>query len=317
MESNSIFKKIKNMPVPILPTMVGAATLSNVYQILGYNWIRHITMWSSTIILICYIIKITLYFDTCKSEYNNTVPASLYAGFTMILMILGSYYFNYNNFIGKSMWFVGLVLHAIHIIIFTYRNVFLGIDRETFVPSWFVTYNGIMVSTVVGKPMNEPFIGKIVVYYGIIIFIIILPFMIRRLRREPIKEALFHTQAILLAPSSLCLVSYLNFIDKPNKMIIYILYIIIILTLLFILYMLPRFFSYTFTPGFAGLTFPMAIGIVASIKAYSYFDSIGYKSLSYIIKEISGIQIYITTTIIAFVLYNFINMLVKSYKKVN
>lgn len=315
MESKSIIKKIKNMPVPILPTMVGAATLSNVYQILGYNWIRHITMWSATIILIAYIIKIILYYDTCKSEYSNTVPASLYAAFTMILMILGSYYFSYSKFLGKSLWVIGLVLHTIHIIIFTYRNVFLGIKKETFVPSWFVTYNGIMVSTVVGKPMDEPFIGKIVVYYGIIIFIVILPFMIIRLKKEPVKEALFHTQAILLAPSSLCLVSYLNFISNPNRILIIVFYIIILLTLAFIIYMLPKFFSYTFTPGFAGLTFPMAIGIVASIKVSSYFNDIGYRSLSYIAKEISGIQIYVTTTIIAFVLYNFIRMLVKSYNK--
>lgn len=315
MESQSIIKKIKNMPLPILPTMVGAATLSNVYQTLGYNWIRHITMGSATIILIAYLIKIILYFDTCKSEYSNTVPASLYAAFTMILMILGSYYLNYSYILGKSLWTIGLVLHTLHIIVFTYRNVFLGVNKETFVPSWFVTYNGIMVSTVVGKPMNEPFISKIVVYYGIIIFILILPFMIIRLRREPIKEALFHTQAILLAPSSLCLVSYLNFISNPSKILIFIFYIIILLTLAFIIFMLPKFFSYTFTPGFAGLTFPMAIGIVASIKASSFFESIGYKSLSYIAKEISGIQIYITTTIIAFVLYNFLRMLVRSYKR--
>lgn len=303
------------MPVPILPTMVGAATLSNVYQTLGYNWIRHITMIITTIILIAYIIKITLYFETCKNEYSNTVPSSLYAAFTMILMILGSYYFSYNKLIGKGLWTIGLVLHSIHIIIFTYRNVIKGIKKETFVPSWFVTYNGIMVSTVVGKSMNVPFIGKIIVYYGIIVFVIILPFMIIRLRREPINEALFHTQAILLAPSSLCLVSYLNFINNPNKIIIGVLYIIILLTLLFIIYMLPKFFSYTFTPGFAGLTFPMAIGIVASIKASTYFNDIGYNSLSYIAKELSGIQIYITTTIIAFVLYKFTHILVKSYKR--
>ena len=315
MKDKTFIKKIKNIPVPILPTMVGAATLSNVYQILGYNWVRHITMVSATIILIVYIIKIVLYYDTCKSEYSNTVPASLYAAFTMILMILGSYYFSYNKLFGKSLWVIGIVLHAIHIIIFTYRNVFLEIKKETFVPSWFVTYNGIMVSTVVGKPMNEPFIGKIIVYYGIIIFILILPFMIIRLRREPLNEALFHTQAILLAPSSLCLVSYLNFISNPNTILILVLYIIILLTLLFIIYMLPKFFSYTFTPGFAGLTFPMAIGIVASIKASTYFNDIGYKYFSYVAKEVSGFQIYITTTIIAFVLYNFIYLLVKSYNR--
>ena len=263
MESQSIIKKLKNMPLPILPTMVGAATLSNVYQTLGYNWIRHITMWSATIILIAYLLKIIMYFDTCKSEYSNTVPASLYAAFTMILMLLGSYYVNYSYLLGKSLWTIGLVLHTLHIIVFTYRNVSLGVNKETFVPSWFVTYNGIMVSTVVGKPMNEPFISN------------------------------------------------------PSKILIFIFYIIILLTLAFIIFMLPKFFffSYTFTPGFAGLTFPMAIGIVASIKASSFFESIGYKSLSYIAKEISGIQIYITTTIIAFVLYNFLRMLVRSYKR--
>ena len=49
--------------------------------------------------------------------------------------------------------------------------------------------------------------------------------MIVRLKREPVKEALFHTQAILLAPSSLCLVSYLNFITNPSKVLVFILYL--------------------------------------------------------------------------------------------
>mgnify|MGYP001028872754 CR=1 FL=1 len=42
MEKN--FKnKLRNMPIAIVPTMVGAATLSNVYQGLGFTWIKHIT----------------------------------------------------------------------------------------------------------------------------------------------------------------------------------------------------------------------------------------------------------------------------------
>ena len=43
MEKN--FKnKLRNMPIAIVPTMVGAATLSNVYQGLGFTWIKHITI---------------------------------------------------------------------------------------------------------------------------------------------------------------------------------------------------------------------------------------------------------------------------------
>ena len=195
--NNTLFKKTENIPVPLLPTMVGAATLSNIYSSLGYSFIRHITMWVATAILLVYLVKILAFTDTCKKEYSNTVPASLYAGFTMITMILGSYYFEYNNFLGKSLWVIGLALHAIHILIFTYRNVIKGVNKDTFVPSWFVTYNGIMVSVVVGASMKEPLINKIVLYYGILVLVLIMPFMIIRLIKLPLKDAFYHTQAIL------------------------------------------------------------------------------------------------------------------------
>lgn len=314
MSNKGFFGKFKDIPVAILPTMVGAATLSNVYQSHGYEWIRHITMIIATIVLIAYIIKIATNFDTFKNEYSNTIPASLYAGFTMILMILGSYVFTYNQVIGKAMWFTGLIIHAIHILIFTYRNVIKGVKIETFVPSWFVTYNGIMVSTVVGGVMNEPLIGKIVVYYGITVLVLIMPFMIYRLATKQLADPAYHTQAILLAPSSLCLVSYLNFIPNPNKYIVYALYVLIICTLAFIIYKIPGFFSFKFHPGYAGLTFPMAIGIVASVKMSGFLAKQGYEGLSVAVKEISGIQIYLTTIIIGFVVYNLFKVIKASFK---
>ncbi|MFR4997573.1 MAG: TDT family transporter [Clostridium paraputrificum] len=314
MKNHSFIDKFKNIPVPLLPTMVGAATLSNVYLTLGYTWIRHITMILSAIILIAYIIKIVTNFNVFKDEYSNTVPASLYAGFTMITMILGSYVFDFNPTIGKAMWFVGLILHAIHIVIFTYRNVIKGVSIDTFLPSWFVTYNGIMVSTVVGGVMNEPTIGKIVVYYGIAVLIIIMPFMLYRLATTDIKDAVHHTQAILLAPSSLCLVSYLNFIKEPNKFVVYALYALVFCTLLFIIVKLPRFFSFDFHPGFAGMTFPMAIGTVASIKMSAFLKGQGYDVLSNMIKEISGIQIYLTTAIVSIVVFGILRIVIRKFR---
>lgn len=314
MNNKTFLQKIENLPVPILPTMVGALTLSTVYSNMGYTWVRHITSWIAVIVLLSYITKMIVYPKTCLKEYSNTVPASLYAGFTMITMILGGYFYNASPVFGKTLWFTGLILHAIHILIFTYRNVVKGVNMQTFVPSWFVTYNGIMVSTVVGGVMNEPAICKIVVYYGIAVFTIIIPFMLYRLLKHELKEPMYHTQAILLAPSSLCLVSYLNFIETPNKFIIYYLYLAVICALIFIIIKLPTFFSFIFHPGFAGLTFPMAIGTVASSKMSAYLIGQGYETLGNIINQISGIQIYLTTGIISVVLFKFFMMLVNSYK---
>ena len=166
--------RLEKMPVPVLPTFVGALTLSNVYNGMGFAWIRHFMMWIATIILLTYIVKIIKYPKVCLNEYKNTVPCSLYAAFDMMMMILGSYYFTYSEVIGKALWMAGIIIHACHICIFTYRNVIKERNINTFVPSWFVTYNGIMVSCVVGGAMNEAGMLKYIVYYGIIIYFIII-----------------------------------------------------------------------------------------------------------------------------------------------
>lgn len=314
MSNEGWIQKLERMPVPILATMVGAATLSNVFAGLGFSLIRHITMIAATAVLLFYLLKIVKYRGTFINEYKNTVPASLYAGLTMLLMILGSYYFAYSPSVGKMMWAVGLALHAVHILIFTFRNILTNREAETFVPSWSVTYNGIMVGCVVGGVMQEPEILKIVTYYGIAVYFMLLPFLLWRLTTREIKDGVYHTQAIVLAPCSLCLVSYLNVIPEPNQMLVYLLYCCVLVSLMFVLYKLPKFFSYAFYPGFAGLTFPMAIAIVASTKMAAYIGGAGNSSLSGIITQISGVQIYVTTAIIGFVLFNFVRMLVISLK---
>ena len=110
-------ERLERMPVPVLPTFVGALTLGNVYSGMGYPVVRHITMWTATVILLLYIVKLIRYPAVCAKEYGNVVPCSLYAGFTMVTMILGSYYFDYIPALGKGMLCVALAAHGIHILV--------------------------------------------------------------------------------------------------------------------------------------------------------------------------------------------------------
>lgn len=307
--------RLERMPVPVLPTLVGALTLSNVFSGMGYPWVRHVSMWAATLVMLLYIVKIIKFPQTVKKEYGTVVPSSLYAGFTMVLMILGSYYFDFNPVIGKAMWAIGLIIHACHICIFTYRNVIKNRDINTFVPSWFVTYNGIMVSCVVGGAMNAAGILKYVVYYGITVYSIIIPIMIWRLLKVEVKAPVYHTMAVVLAPCSLCVVSYLNVIQNPSPMVVYALYACVLASLTFVVVMLPKFFAFSFAPGFAGMTFPMAIGIVASNKVAGFLTGLGNASAANIVTQIAGFQLYITTMIIGYVLLNFIMMALRVERK--
>lgn len=307
--------RLERMPVPVLPTFVGALTLSNVLSGMGYTWIRHMTMWAATIIILLYLVKIIKFPGTCKKEYETVVPCSLYAGFTMVIMILGSYYFDYVPALGKGLWAAALAIHAVHICVFTYRNVIKKRDINTFVPSWFVTYNGIMVSCVVGGAMNAGGILKYVVYYGIAIYFILIPIMIWRLMKVEVKAPVYHTMAVVLAPCSLCVVSYLNVIANPSAAIVYVLYACVLASLAFIIIKLPKFFSFQFAPGFAGMTFPMAIGIVASTKVAGFLTNAGNEAMANVVKQISGIQIYLTAMIVGYVLLNFVIMALKVERK--
>ncbi len=299
-------ERLERMPVPVLPTFVGAMTLGNVYAGMNYVWVRHLTMWTATVILLLYIVKLVKYTEVCKKEYMAVVPCSLYAGFSMVMMILGSYYFEYIPALGKGMWMTGLAIHAVHIMVFTYRNVLKERDINTFVPSWFVTYNGIMVSCVTGGAMNAGDILKIVLYYGIVIYFILIPVMVWRLLKVEVKPPVYHTMAVVLAPCSLCLVSYLNVIQNPNQAVVWLLYVCVLVSLFFIIGKLPKFFSFNFAPGFAGMTFPMAIGVVATNKMSGYLAGTGKEPLAAVTGQIAGIQIYLTTMIIGFVLLNFL-----------
>lgn len=308
-------ERLEKMPVPVLPTFVGALTLSNIFSSLNFTWVRHLTMWAATIVLLIYIIKIIKFPKTCLNEYKTVVPCSLYAGFTMVLMILGSYYFDYAPAFGKTIWAIGLAGHAVHILIFTYRNVVKSRDINTFVPSWFVTYNGIMVSCVVGGAMNAAHILKYVVYYGIIIYLILIPIMIWRLLTVEVKAPVYHTMAVVLAPCSLCVVSYLNVMKEPNQILLYFLYACVLASVLFIVVKLPKFFSFSFAPGFAGLTFPMAIGTVATSKMSAYFAAAGREQFAAMTSQIFGIQLYLTTMIVGYVLLNFLIMALRIERK--
>lgn len=311
---HKLFERLERFPVPVLPTLVGAITLGNFMVGLGYTLPRDISVLVSSIVIVFYIIKLIKYPAVCKKEYETVVPRSLYSGFTMILMAVGAYIFPYQPVIGKGLWLIGIILHVCHILLFTYQCVLTNFTWSTFVPSWFVTYNGIMVSTVVGTSMNEPLLGKAIVYYGITVYFILVTFLLYRLKTKPLNDALYHTQAILLAPCSLCLVSYLNFIENKNIVLVSILYFCVLASLLFIIIKLPKFFSFDFHPGFAGLTFPMAIGCVASSKMVVYLTTLEYKSLASIINQITGLQMYLTAMCVGYVLVKLTGLLFRIKK---
>ncbi len=300
--------RLERLPVPAIAAFLSFLTMGNVYGGLGYVWFRYLIMAAGTVFIVCYLLKIIMFSSVCWKEYGETIPMSLYAALTMCLMILGAFYYEKGLGYGKIIWFIAVAVHACHILFFTWRNVISNRNIITTMPSWFVTYNGIMVSCVCGSAMDAGPILRVITVYGVIIYLILLPVMIWRLLNVEIKAAAYHTMAVLLAPCSLCVVSLINVFKTPPMGITVFLYICELGSLLFILFKLPDFFSFAFYPGYAGLTFPMAIGVVGSQKMASYLTEMGYEGMGYAAAQLSGLQIFVTSMLVGYVLLMFARM---------
>ena len=308
--------RFEKIPVPAIATFLSLLTLSNVYGGLGFVWFRYLCMACGTIFIICYILKIAMFPKVFLSEYNQVIPCSLYAALTMCMMILGSFYLEIGtNFgmpilgvIGKCVWFIAVALHTVHLVRFIVINMFLHRNIMTTMPSWFVTLNGYMVACVTGGAMSVRPLLIFITIYGCIIYTVMLPIMIWRLINVEIKPATYHTMAILLAPCSLCVVSLINVFGTPNTLVLWFMYFCALCSLVFVIIKLPDFFSFRFYPGYAGLTFPMAIGIVATQKMAGYLTETG-SALAYPLSQLAGLQIFLTSGLVFYVLVMLSRML--------
>lgn len=294
-------EKIVNLPVPILPVLTGVLTLSNVYSGLGFVWVRHFLMGLVGVIWLAYLAKIVIAPGKCLEEYNQVIPCSLYGGFTMTLMILSSYIAEYVFGVGQALWLIATIGHIIHIVIFTVKYFSKHISLPTFVPSWFVTYNGVAVAVVVGKNMGFAALQNGIMIYCCAIYLVLIPLMIRRLATKPIPHPLYHTQAVVIAPVSLSIVTYLARTQTPQPVFVGFLAILLAASLLFYVWRLPYFFAFNFLPSFAGITFPMSIGVVATGRLATFWEKAGHVGLSQLATQIQGFQLFLTTVAVGYV----------------
>ena len=314
--------KLKGLPIGFVGTCLGLATLSNVYNLLGYTWVRHLCMWLAGLAAVFGGFKGIFFFDKVKEEYKNGVLAAMYTTITMCAMLFGSYIASYNLAVGKAIFLVGMSIHMAMILCYTIYHIFMNFKSDFLLPAYFVTYNGLLVSTVAGINMLPPKLAMGITFYGIGIYIIILIFLIPRIIRKPIPANFVQTKTVLLAPCSLCFVSYLNFnnveslkgLFNPNVALL--LYICVLLSLLYILMNTFKFFENGFTPLFGALTFPMAIGTLAGFRAGVFFSGMEtYKTLGTFAVNITGFQLLISSTYMCLVFFNFIKMYLNSKKE--
>jgi len=308
-----IIQRCALLPVNVVATALGFATLSNMWAEAGFPGVRIVTMALASLVWLATIIKMTAHYSTFKADYLMLVPSSLYAAFSMLTMVLGAFVFEYIPIAGQIIWLAGVALHALHLCIFTYRFVIKGVILDTFLPTWFVTYMGFMTAIVSGMPLGFRPILQVIMIYGYIVYPIILVAMIARIFIKPLPVVLKPTGAIFLAPSSLFFISYLNMTAQVSDAIVVVVYIIVFITIIRVAMLMPGYLRGPFAPGLAALTFPTAIALVATFRMIGYLNATGREEIAALLHHFFGVQLYITTALMVYVGYNFLFSFLDSY----
>ncbi len=298
-------KNFKNLPVGLIGTGLGLATLSNAYNTIGLSSVRHLAMFIGMFIWFMAFSKIVFHFSIVKEEYmGNTVTATLYATFSMLTMVLSSYIVTYLPFVGKALWLIAVFIQSSLIIMLFVLHIFKKRNIDVILPSWYVTLLGLLVSTAIGGAMGFENLQKVIVIYGFIMYFSTIGVVVYRLAKKDLPAPARFTKTILLAPISLVIVGYIN-VFEPNVNVVFFLYAIFIITMIYVLLQTKSFMQGGFVPGYAALTFPHAIAIIASLKVSGVLLGNNFESLGNIVYQFAGLQIFFTTAVILYTLQAF------------
>lgn len=294
---------IKNIPIPVCGLILALLSLGNLSQDI-HPYLRYLFGSIGIIFLILMVLKIIFYPNSIKEDFKNPVIVSSSGTFSMSLMILSTYIIQFSPSIAYAIWIIGIVLHILLMIYFTYHFIIRNFNISNVYPSYWIVFVGITMGAITSNVhgMNE--IGFIFFIIGFISMLITLPLVIYRYLKHPhVPDANKPLICIFTAVLSILIVGYIN---SSQTMINEFLLALYLIACVFYIFALSKFIEYRnleFYPSFAAFTFPFVISALATKGVMS---KLGF---NVILDSILKIEIAIATVIVLYILIRYVKFL--------
>lgn len=294
---------IKNIPIPVCGLILALLSLGNLSQDI-HPYLIYLFGSIGIIFLILMVLKIIFYPNSIKEDFKNPVIVSSSGTFSMSLMILSTYIIQFSPSIAYAIWIIGIVLHILLMIYFTYHFIIRNFNISNVYPSYWIVFVGITMGAITSNVhgMNE--IGFIFFIIGFISMLITLPLVIYRYLKHPnVPDANKPLICIFTAVLSILIVGYIN---SSQTMINEFLLALYLIACVFYIFALSKFIEYRnleFYPSFAAFTFPFVISALATKGVMS---KLGF---NVILDSILKIEIAIATVIVLYILIRYVKFL--------
>lgn len=294
---------IKNIPIPIAGLILALVSLGNLLNDI-HPYLKYLFGTIGLIFLVLLLLKVILYPKIIKDDLKNPIILSSSGTFSMSLMVLSTYLIPIIPLLGYGVWIIGIVLHLLLIIYFTYHFVIHNFNISNVYPTWWIVYVGITMAAITSHAHNVEEIGFIFFIIGFISMILTLPLVIYRyLKNKNIPEMNKPLICIFTAVLSIIIVGYLNSAQNPSQNFVLALYGI---SCIFYLFSLYKFISYRhldFYPTFAAFTFPFVISALSTKETYSLIKP------NIILANVLSLETVIAIAIVCYVLLRYLKFL--------
>lgn len=293
---------IKKMPLPMSAVILACAALGNLlatYTAMAKSIFGVI----SAILFILLTIKIIVCWDGVKEELKNPVIASVIPTYSMAMMILAGYLKPISIGIGLGLWWAGVALHVLLIVIYT-KNFIIGFNINKIFPSTFIVYVGIAAASITAPAFGLAKVGQFIFWFAFV-SLIILMFVIgyRVFVVKGIPEAAMPTTVIFAAPAALTLAAYLNSFSDKSIVMVYFLAILVGILYVVGLGFLVKGLGGKFYPSYAAFTFPMVISAIALKGTSTMLLNVG-RGISWL-KYVVKFQEIVAAFVVVYVLMRF------------
>lgn len=294
---------IKKIPLPFAAVILACAALGNLvssYTVMAKNIFGAI----ATIMFILLTLKMVVCWKSVKEEMKNPVIASVIPTYSMAMMILSGYLKPYSASAGAGLWWLGVIIHVVLIVVYT-KNFICGFKINKIFPSTFIVYVGIAAASITAPAFGFEKIGQAIFWFALAA-LIVLVFVIgyRVLVVKGIPEPAMPTTVIFAAPAALTLAAYLNSFTEKNISMLYFLAVLVGILYVVGLCFLVKGLTLRFYPSYAAFTFPMVISAIAIKGTNGALMNAGkgISWLQYVVKA----QEFIAAVIVIYVLVRFI-----------
>lgn len=253
---------IKRVPLPASALALGLASLGN---LLGTHSeaLRTACAVVAAVIALLVLLRLVLDFRGVAGECENCGTLAVMPTLFMALMVLSVYLKPYAPSAAPVLWGAALALQLLLTGLFIKRHLF-AFDLGKVLPSWFIVFVGYVVASLTSPAYSMQPLGRALLYAGLVGYAAVFCVVVYRLvKHAPLPVPAQPTLAIFAAPASLCLAGYLAVAETKQPVAVYALLAVSAISLLFVLTRLPKVLSQPFHPGFAALTFPLAITGIA------------------------------------------------------